>query len=245
MNVPAEDRRAFYAHRVTDVPKLDDRMRRLVAACLKIAPRRVLDVGCGRGFLLGQLKEQLPGLECYGIELTPSSAAIAAAAGLNVFERDIAVGIPLPDKNLDLVIMGEIIEHVFDPDACLDEVRRVLRPGGWLIVTTPNLASWLNRLLLLVGIQPVFTETSTRKKYGHAFSALGQGKTDTQGHLRLYTLGALRELLHDRGFAVRRVSGYKFYLLAEHPLANIVESAFRLRPTLASAFIVVAQKNAD
>ncbi len=236
--------RAFYAHRATDVPKLDDRMTRIVAECARLAPQRVLDIGCARGFLLATLKERSPALECFGLELSSSLAAQARSSGITVFEQDIADGVPLPDESLDLVVMGEVIEHVFDPDACLEEIHRLLKPGGHVIVTTPNLAVWYNRLLLLFGIQPVFTETSTRKKYGHAFRALGQGTTETQGHLKLFTLGALRELLKDVGFVVERVIGYKFYRLQEQPLANIFESLFRLRPTLASGFIVVAAKAA-
>jgi SAM-dependent methyltransferase len=229
--------RAFYADRATDVPKLDDRMTRIVAQCVALAPRSVLDIGCARGFLLGQLMSRLPGIECYGLELSSSLAAMGRANGITVFEQDMAAGVPLPSESLDLVVMGEVIEHVFDPDACLEEIRRLLKPGGHVIVTTPNLAAWYNRRM-----QPVFSETSTRKKYGHGFAALGQGNTQTQGHLKLFTLGALRELLADLGFFIERVIGYKFYLLQEHPLANVIESIFRLRPTLASGFIVVARK---
>ncbi|HKW44510.1 MAG TPA: class I SAM-dependent methyltransferase [Candidatus Eremiobacteraceae bacterium] len=237
--------RAFYADRATDVPKLDDRMTRLVAECVALAPRRVLDIGCARGFLLGQLKDRLPGIECFGLELSSSLAAMSRADGITVFEQDIAAGVPLPSDSLDVVVMGEVIEHVFDPDACLEEIRRLLKPSGHVIVTTPNLAAWYNRIMLLFGMQPIFTETSTRKKYGHGFAALGQGSVETQGHLKLFTLGALRELLDDVGYAVERVSGYKFYRLQEHAIANVAESVFRLWPTMASGFIVVARKPAS
>jgi len=233
---------AFYADRATDVPKLDDRMTRVVAQCVALAPRSVLDIGCARGFLLGQLKERLPGIQCFGLELSSTLAAMARTSGVTVFEQDIARGVPLPPDRLDLIVMGEVIEHVFDPDACLEEIWRLLKPGGHVIVTTPNLAAWYNRLMLLFGVQPVFTETSTRKKYGHGIAALGQGSTDLQGHLKLFTLGALLELMRDLGFSVERVTGYKFYRLQEHPIVNLAESLFRLRPTFASGFIVVGGK---
>jgi SAM-dependent methyltransferase len=233
---------AFYAERATDVAKLDDRMRRLVAECARTNPRSVIDLGCGRGFLLSALARQIPGLRCFGVELSDLAIDEARANGITVFHQSLSTRLPLEDETIDLAVMGEVIEHVFDPDACIEEVRRVIRPGGTLIVTTPNLASWLNRGLVLLGIQPIFSETSTRKKYGHWLQLLGQGKTNTQGHLKLFTLGALRELLKDLGFDVKRVEGYKFYLLAEHPVTNVIESIFRLRPTLASGFIVTAQK---
>jgi SAM-dependent methyltransferase len=242
MQTARDETHAFYADRATDVAKLDDRMHRLVEECVRAKPQSVIDLGCGRGFLLRALERRLPGLQCFGVELSDSAIDEARANGITVFHQSLSTGLPLGDETVDLAVMGEVIEHLFDPDACIEEVRRVMRPGGTLIVTTPNLVSWLNRGLVMMGIQPIFSETSTRKKYGHWLGLLGQGKTNTQGHLKLFTLGALRELLKDLGFDVERVEGYKFYLLAEHPVANVIESIFRLRPTLASGFIVTARK---
>lgn len=236
--------RTFYAGHTTDVAKLDDRMTRLIATCLRAAPRSVLDLGCGRGFLLRALRRELPSVRCIGVELSEMAVRELREDSFEIFVQDVADRLPADDASIDLVIMGEVIEHVFDPDACLEEARRVLRPGGTLVLTTPNLASWLNRLLLFFGVQPVFTETSARKKYGHWLGLLGQHSTNTQGHLKLFTAGALCELLGDIGFDVLKVEGYKFFLMAEHPLANVVESVFRLRPTLASGFIVTARNRA-
>jgi SAM-dependent methyltransferase len=233
---------AFYAERATDVAKMDDRMRRLVAACVEARPHSIIDIGCGRGFLLKQLLEHDPSLQAFGVEVSPAQACEARAAGITVFEQNVEAGIPLADGSVDVAVVGEVIEHLFDPDACIEEMRRILRPGGTLIVTTPNLASWLNRILLLFGIQPVFTETSTRKKYGHWLGALGQGKTTTQGHLKLFTLGALREMLNDLGFDVVSARGHKCYMLADNPLTNPVESFFRMMPTLAGGFVVTARR---
>jgi 2-polyprenyl-3-methyl-5-hydroxy-6-metoxy-1,4-benzoquinol methylase len=242
MHAAKDELQSFYADHHTDVAKLDDRMRRLAAECERLKPNSIIDVGCGRGFLLQTLRERMPGVVCYGIELSQTLSHQARQNGFTVFDQDLMAGVPLRDGSVDLAVLGEVIEHVFDPDACIEEVRRVIRPGGTLIVTTPNLASWFNRLLLLVGVQPVFSETSTRKKYGHWLSMFGQRRANTQGHLELFTLGALHELLDDLGFTVERTEGYKFYLLQENPIANVFESLFRIRPTLASGFIVTARK---
>jgi hypothetical protein len=60
--------------------------------------------------------------------------------------------------------------------------RRVLRPGGVLLLSTPNLAAWFNRSLVLLGVQPVFSEVSLRRVYGRP------GR-EVAGHLRLFTRG--------------------------------------------------------
>ncbi|MEJ8669191.1 class I SAM-dependent methyltransferase [Streptomyces sp. MS1.AVA.1] len=75
-------------------------------------------------------------------------------------------GLPFRTGSADAVLFSEVIEHLVDPDAALDEIRRVLRPGGHLMLSTPNLAAWYNRALLLAGVQPVFSEVSLRGIHG-------------------------------------------------------------------------------
>ncbi len=60
-------------------------------------------------------------------------------------------GIPYPDDSFDVVSAGEVIEHIYDPDRLLAETRRVLRPGGHVVLTTPNLQAWYNRALFVAG----------------------------------------------------------------------------------------------
>ena len=74
---------------------------------------------------------------------------------------DVSSHLPVEEGSFDVVVAGEIIEHVPNPDLLLREIRRALRPGGTLIVSTPNLVSWANRLLVPLGVQPLGTETSS------------------------------------------------------------------------------------
>jgi 2-polyprenyl-3-methyl-5-hydroxy-6-metoxy-1,4-benzoquinol methylase len=102
------------------------------------------------------------------------------------------------------VIMSELIEHLVDTDAAAEEARRVLRPGGTLLLSTPNLAAWYNRGLIGLGIQPVFSEVSLKGIYGRP----GQ---EVVGHLRLFTRRALEEFLTARGFTCERVCGAPYH----------------------------------
>ena len=76
--------------------------------------------------------------------------------------------------------MSELIEHLVDTDSALDEAWRVLKPGGWLLLSTPNLAAWYNRGLLALGVQPVFSEVSLR-------GVFGRPGTVVAGHLHMFT----------------------------------------------------------
>lgn len=90
-----------------------------------------------------------------------------------------------------------MIEHLFDSDHLLDEICRVLKPGGLAIFSTPNLASWHGRICLLLGYQPAATSTSLR--YHNAgklfYSDPNSDSTGGGDHLRVLTLRAFQQLL--------------------------------------------------
>jgi 2-polyprenyl-3-methyl-5-hydroxy-6-metoxy-1,4-benzoquinol methylase len=131
------------------------------------------------------------------------------------------------------VIMSELIEHLVDTDTALDEAFRVLKPGGWLLLSTPNLAAWYNRGLLALGVQPVFSEVSLRGVYGRP------GK-QVAGHLHMFTKRALVQLLAARGFAGITVAGARYHDVPR-PLRPL-DRAFCAWPAAASILLVRARK---
>jgi SAM-dependent methyltransferase len=134
-------------------------------------------------------------------------------------------------------VAGEVIEHVPDPDALLQEIHRVLEPDGWLVLSTPNLVSWANRVLVPLGVQPLGTETSSVVSLGRRFRALGQGNR-VQGHLKVFTHRALDEILERYGFAVTERHG----MPAEFPLpVSLIDRFFTRYAGFASDLLYVAR----
>ena len=131
-----------------------------------------------------------------------------------------------------------MIEHLYDPDFAIEQVKRVLRADGKLIVTTPNLASWYNRLLLLSGIQPVHSEVSTQRVLGRRLSILGQGGTPV-GHIRLFTLSGLVDFVNLHALTLLKVQGYSLESVRNLGFLDRFLSNF---PSLASGFIVLLEK---
>lgn len=68
--------------------------------------------------------------------------------------------LPFAGNTFDLVILGEVIEHLYDPDKIMSECNRILKSNGVLLITTPNLVSWYNRLLLVSGYYPMNLDIS-------------------------------------------------------------------------------------
>ena len=136
----------------------------------------------------------------------------------------------LPDGDWDVIFASHFIEHIIDPDFFLDECKRVMMPDTTLEIDTPNLAAWFNRILLLLGYQPHFTEVSTRYDVGKL--RLGR-EEKVGGHLRLFTLRALRELLRRHGFTVKSVVGKPLgYSLP--PVIKQVDQLFSMIPSTAA-----------
>ncbi|MEU7578939.1 class I SAM-dependent methyltransferase [Streptomyces sp. NPDC041068] len=184
------------------------RQARILAAALGPATARtatVLDIGCGDGTAAATAAPLLAGHRVIGVDWSQDALKRAHARLPYVVRGELTDGgLPFADGAADAVLFSEVIEHLVDPDSALDELRRVLRPGGHLMLSTPNLAAWYNRGLLLAGVQPVFSEVSLRGIHGRP------GK-EVVGHLRLYTARALREFVTACGFDVVRLSGAPFH----------------------------------
>ncbi len=143
---------------------------------------RALDLGCGAGELTAALSQA--GAHVIGAEVARAAVARARARHPELDFRVVPFAGPLPfaDARFDLVWASEVIEHVADTARWLSEVRRVLVPGGHLLVTTPS----HGRLRLLVGGIERYSEP------------LGD-------HLHLYTRRSLRLLLAEFGFGAVQV----------------------------------------
>ena len=210
--------------------------------CLKLARtlsvRRVLDLGCGDGELSVELaKATAATVVCADI----SSVAVEACRrrGLEAYQVELgSVPLPFPDAAFDLVHMEEVIEHVVRPDQSMAEIRRVLVPGGHLILSTPNLACLPNRVLVPLGFQPLYSEVSEDRVLGRGFSIFGQGGQPV-GHLRVFTKRALMEFVRLAGFDVVAVRGAAFHW--DGPLLRI-ERALAVFPGLAMGLVVLARK---
>jgi SAM-dependent methyltransferase len=198
------------------------------------APALIVDVGCGDGAATSLAARVNPGHRIVGLDWSADSLRRARSRGLTVVRAEVEpAGLPIASGCADVVVMSELIEHLVDPDSALEEARRVLKPGGALLLSTPNLAAWYNRGLLALGVQPLFTEVSLRGVFGRPGSQVA-------GHLRVFTSRALIGLLAARGFGSIRLSGACYHDLPG-PLRPL-DRAFCRWPAAASILLARARK---
>ena len=141
------------------------------------AGERVLDLGCGAGHFTAALRDR--GCAVVGVDIAERAleraAAIAPGADLRLLEAD--GSLPLAHGEVDLVWCSEVLEHVPDAAGLLAEVRRVLRPGGRLLLTTP--AHGRLRRVLVAAL-----------RFDAHFDPLGE-------HVRFFTRASLRAALEN------------------------------------------------
>jgi len=208
--------------------------RRVLAPLLASPPAIVVDLGCGRGVSTLALTDGLITGPVIGVDWGHGRLVEAARAGMSPVRGTLdPAALPFRDSSCDLVLLTEVIEHLVETDLVLDEIHRILRPDGLVLLTTPNLASWFNRVLLVAGRQPVFSEVSTSKVYGRP-------GTQVVGHLRLFTLRALVPFLHDRGFVIEAVGAAPYHDTPRG--ARWLDRLLVRVPGLAADLVVVARR---
>jgi glycosyltransferase involved in cell wall biosynthesis/ubiquinone/menaquinone biosynthesis C-methylase UbiE len=150
--------------------------------------RKVLDIGCGKGVLLPFLLKK--GCKVSGIDVLASKNIDKRFSAYRQFNLEQKPHIPYPAGSFDLIILADFIEHIRNPEAILNEARRVLKSDGIVIVSSGNIALWLYRILLLFGNFP----------YGR------RGVLD-ETHVHLYTLPNICQLMRRNGFRILKRKG--------------------------------------
>jgi SAM-dependent methyltransferase len=113
--------------------------------------RRVLDVGCRAGALT---RAYLDGNSVVGVDVDRAALDEAAKLGIETVWADAQRPLPFGDESFDVVVAGEVLEHLAAPGALVAEAFRLLRPGGALVGSVPNAFRLKNRLKFLLGRTP-------------------------------------------------------------------------------------------
>lgn len=178
----------------------------------------LLDVGCDDGERTLLFASAIGTTKLYGVEIVAERASQAEGRGIAVSRADLNERLPYDDGSFDVVCSNQVIEHLADTDTFVAEVARVLRPGGYAITSTENLASWHNVGALVLGWQPFSLTNVSRVRQGLgnplAIHRAEEGlMLETWQHLRVFAYRGLRELFEVHGLEVEAVLGAGYYPL--------------------------------
>ncbi|MDX6409375.1 MAG: hypothetical protein QOE13_2446 [Gaiellaceae bacterium] len=166
--------------------------------------RNVLDLGCRDGALT---QAYAGGNEIVGVDADREALAEAQKLGIETRWADLDDALPFADTTFDVVVAGELLEHLRDPGRVVSEVRRVLRPGGTFVGSVPNAFRLKNRLRFLRGRKPENDPTHLQMFSPDDVRSLLDDFEDVQLHLiagRLVPLHA-RLFANDMVFSGRKL----------------------------------------
>jgi len=219
---------------------------------------KVIDVGGGKGRMSVLLSEL--GLDCTIIDclymdksiLNPSGELYIPLLESHLKDKGVYVishdfyenGIPLPDETFKLAIFSEVIEHLPNsPKPVLSEIRRILVPGGWLILTTPNLVSIKNRMYFLRGHSCRESIESFYKMEGYPLGSV------YRGHNREYTRKEVEYMLGQENFTIVKSMTCDFHHLnhiytgIKNLILNVIKPlSKKLSPDMGEATVILAHR---
>ena len=166
----------YYTHHGIDEPPLVARRLTEITADFSRyrQTNRLLDVGCGAGSLLQAARDN--GWDAQGIDVSVSAVSHSRNLGFEVFHGELKEA-QLAKGQFDVITAVEILEHLSDPATVVNEIHRLLRPGGLFWLTTPNCRSLAARLM-----------------------GLGWRVVSPPEHLQLFSVEGLQTLLLRAGF---------------------------------------------
>jgi 2-polyprenyl-3-methyl-5-hydroxy-6-metoxy-1,4-benzoquinol methylase len=171
---------------------------------------RCLDYGCGDGGTSSPVLLKR-GCRYFGVDVSPTAIQLACKRGLEaeLIANPESGRLSLPDSNFDAAVCFEVLEHLFSPLAVATELRRLVRPGGTVLITVPNATYWRRRLdfALLGRWNPDGDERAVTEPW-------------RDPHIRFFTPSTLGAFLRAAGFREVRVVGVAGSLLHDIPVVR-------------------------
>ncbi len=172
--------------------------RRIIRAELDRLPlppgASILDAGCGSGRTLEELVDYG---QVAGLELNPDAAEVARGRGCGEVQVGRLEELPWPDESFDLITCLDVIEHTPDDRVALRELRRVSRPGAWLVATVP------------------------------AYQALWSYHDEVNHHYRRYERLSLRSAMSEAGWELKRLTSFNTLLFGPAAFVRLAQRRVR------------------
>lgn len=183
----------------------------------KNSKAKIIDLGCDDGNFTYHMGKRAKTKFLYGLDIIPERLKIAKTKGIKTIKSNLNNPFPMKDESFDVVHANQVIEHVTDLDNFVGEIFRILKPGGYAIISTENASSWCNIFASIMGWQ-MFSLTNFSKKSWGLGNPFALHKDESHAlsswtHKTILNIKGLHEFFQLYGFQVEKVMGAGYFPL--------------------------------
>ena len=187
-----KNKKDFYENKYSKGDEIRRTSKIYTLQCVpKIGKLNVLDVGCGSGINSKYISDL--GHDVTGVDISYQAITKYRKRGFKGEVADIESGLDFEDNSFDMAFCSEVMEHLINPEYLTQELFRVIRKGGKLVISVPNSAFWIYRIGAMFG----YTVTELQHKM----------------HLRFFTIRSMVKILRNTGFVISEICGRNIYLI--------------------------------
>jgi SAM-dependent methyltransferase len=184
-----------------------------------ISPHRaakLIDLGCDDGEITMKIAKKLQSTDIFGIDIIEEELTKAKEKKIKTYKMDLNNKLEFNDESFDVINANQVIEHIADVDLFVSEIKRILKKGGYAIISTENASSWCNIFSSIMGWQ-IFSLTNF-SKYRNGIGNPLSLNSDSKGysswnHVRIWNIRGLKEYFELLGFEVIKISGAGYFPL--------------------------------
>lgn len=176
-----------------------------------------LDLGCDDGILTMKMAEKIGTKNIFGVEIVDERIKQAESKGIIVKNFDLNGKFEFENESMDVIHANQVMEHLYNADNFLGEIQRILKKGGYAIISTENASSWCNIFAGIMGWQIFSLTNFSSKKQGIgnplALHRGGNSHLESWNHIRIYNIRGLKEYFEAFGFKVEAICGAGYFPL--------------------------------